>query len=387
MRHLITAVCALAIGGVGSNCEAQPSPAAEAAEAVTAAKKPGPVVLGQRLTPRVITDPEQGGLAVGVVAVPEAWRFQSRVEWSYGNTSNPVSLAWAAENPDGPEAVYAYPAARFFMLRPDLGYYRLGRSYLGMVYARPVKPLVALVTFIQRARAGAPNLRFIGSKDLPGLPAALKFTLSPNQRGVGVKVSYGPEAHPLEEEFYAVFDPVDIPYDGPQGRTWQTNWSLYVHSFRAPAGTLDARRPLFAAVARSYRPNPAWKQRLAAVNAYLNEQYNRQLQAGYDSIAAAGRLSQQISANNDAMIASIERQRQAAPSTGSSTARTSADTFDDYVRGVVTVDDPAYGTSQRSANQQFHWTDGYGNYRDSNDNSYDPNRTEVGSWQEMPASR
>ena len=48
-----------------------------------------------------------------------------------------------------------------------------------------------------------------------------------------------------------------------------------------------------------------------------------------------------------------------------------------------TVDDPYYGTSQQSSNEQYHWTDGYGGYRNTNDATYDPNRTEVGEWQLM----
>lgn len=177
------------------------------------------------------------------------------------------------------------------------------------------------------------------------------------------------------------------PYDGPQGRTWQTNWGLSVHSFRAPAGTLDRRRPVFAAIPKSFRPNPAWQQRFAAINKYLSDQFNRQLQAGYDSIAAAGRLSRQISPNNDAMIAAIDRQLQTSAAPASSAARTSADNFDDYIRGVDTVNDPYYGTSQHASTEQFHWTDGYGNYRNSNDTTYDPTRSEVGNWQLMQPAR
>lgn len=349
----------------------------------------GPRVLGERLTTRVIKDAQQNGLAVGVVAVPETWHYESRVVWNYANVSNPVVTSGAAENPANAEAVYAFPAMQFFMLRPDYGMYRQGQLIGGQVYAAPQPPINALAGFIQRTRANVTNLKFVGSRNLPELPAALKLPPSPNQRAVGVKVTYELQGTPIEEEFYGIADLVDIPYDGPQGRTWQTNWSLAVHSFRAPAGTLETRRPVFAAVAKSFRPNPAWQQRVAAINRYLAEQFTRQQQAGYDAIAAAGRLSRQISANNDAMIASIEQQRQAAqaPRSAGGNARSANDNFDDYVRGVVTVDDPYYGTSQHSANEQYHWTDGYGNYRNSNNASYDPNHSEVGSWQAMPAAR
>jgi len=54
---------------------------------------------------------------------------------------------------------------------------------------------------------------------------------------------------------------------------------------------------------------------------------------------------------------------------------------------VDTVKDPYYGTSQHSSTDQYHWTDGYGSYRHSNDPSGDPNRTEIGTWQRMEQAR
>lgn len=383
-------------GAMGAATSATPTasgaPAANPRAAKSANATNGPSVLGERLTTRIINDPAQQGLAVGVVAVPEKWRYQPTIVWNYANYSNPVTLSAVAENPDSAEAVFAFPAAQFFELRPDYGMLRPGQNSGGLIFARRVPPLMALGQFVQRTRGAMSNLTFVGSKDLPDLPAALKLPPSPNQQGLGMKVTYTLNGQPVEEEFYAVYYAVDIPYDGPQGRTWQTNWGLQVHSFRAPSGTLDTRRPVFAAIAKSFRPNPEWQARLAAINAYLAQEFNRQLQAGYDAIAAAGRLSQQISANNDAMIAGIERQRQAAAASGSraattSSGRTASDEFDDYIRGVHTVDDPYYGTSQHAATEQFHWTDGYGNYRHSNDTTYDPNRSETGNWQPMPMTR
>ena len=89
------------------------------------------------------------------------------------------------------------------------------------------------------------------------------------------------------------------------------------------------------------------------------------------------------------MIAAIDRQLQASrtSSAGESAGRSSVEKFDDYIRGVDTVDDPYYGTSQHASTEQFHWTDGYGNYRNSNETSYDPNRTEAGNWQLMKPTR
>jgi hypothetical protein len=90
------------------------------------------------------------------------------------------------------------------------------------------------------------------------------------------------------------------------------------------------------------------------------------------------------------MLASIDARLQASRSSSSSaggSGRSSNDKFDDYVRGVDTTDDPYYGTSQHSANESYHWTDGYGSYRNANDSSYNPNQNENGNWQLMKQSQ
>ena len=228
---------------------------------------------------------------------------------------------------------------------------------------------------------------------MPDLPKAVHSPPSQNQKGVGLKVTYEIHGKPVEEEFYGVFDFINIPYDGPQGRTWQINWGITaLHSFRAPEGMLEKRLPVFTATMKSFKPNPAWQERVKAVNAYLAEEFNQQLKAGYDRIAAAGRLSKQISANNDAMLARIDKQLAASQTGRKQTGteaepRTSTDRFDDYVRGVETVDDPYWGTTQRSVTEEYHWTDGYGSYKDSNDPTYDPNKQERTAWQLMQPTR
>ncbi|HEX5070074.1 MAG TPA: hypothetical protein VFV78_07645 [Vicinamibacterales bacterium] len=372
-----------AAGGTGAPAAA----AGSGAPAAGGAAATGPNVLGERLTTRVINDPTQK-MPLGVMAVPASWTYDATVTWKYGDYTIPVNATQRAVNPANEEAVFGFGNLNYFDLRPG-GYFQRGQNVGGQIYAAPMPPLQALASFVQQQRGREAGFSFVGSKELPDLPAALKIPAAPGLSGVGIKVSYTLNGKPVEEEFYGVGYQVQVPYDGPQGRTYQTNWGLQsVHSFRAPAGTLDQRRPVFAAIVKSFRVNPAWEARLAGITQYLAAEFNRQLQAGYDQIAAAVALSKQISANNDAMIASIESQRMASrTSGGSGSGDSGAAKFDDYIRGVTTVDDPYYGTSQQSNNASFHWTDGYGNYRNSNDATYDPNRTEVGNWTPMRAVR
>lgn len=267
----------------------------------------------------------------------------------------------------------------------------------GVIKARPQPAAPTLVALVQRLRGKEASFKVVGTRDLPDLPGALQVAMSKDQKGIGAKVTYELQGKPVEEEFYAVWYSLDIPYDGPRGRTWQTNWGLWsVHSFRAPAGKLEPRREVFAAIVKSFRPNPAWVEQVKQLKAALAAQWQRNLKAGYDQIAAAGALSKQLTANSNAFLANVDRQLAASrtPSGGAGSSqsgggegRSANDKFDDYVRGVVTTDDPYWGQSQHSLNQQYHWSDGYGNYRHSNDASDDPSKHENGDWQLMPQSQ
>jgi hypothetical protein len=342
----------------------------------------GPTVAGEPFVVRVIADTQQGGMPVGAVVVPAKWNFESKVTWKYENSENPVTITLNTQNPANEEAVFGWGGDQHFNLRPESPYYRQGQSVGGLIYGRPMSALDTMVSFIKRTRGKNPKFQFAGWKDLPELPAALKMAPAKGQKGLGVKVTYDVNGKPVEEEFYGVYYSKDVPYDGPQGRTWQIYWGLAsLHSFRAPVGTLEKRRPVFAAIAKSFKANPAWEQRRDAIFKHIADEFNRQLKAGYDQIAAAVAMSKAISANNDAMLAQIDRQlASSSTSSGGSGSRSSTDKFSDYIRGVDTTNDPYYGTSQHSSNEKFHWTDGYGNYRNTNEVTYDPNRTEVGNW-------
>jgi hypothetical protein len=70
---------------------------------------------------------------------------------------------------------------------------------------------------------------------------------------------------------------------------------------------------------------------------------------------------------------------------GGGSSRSSADHFDDNIRGVDTLNDPSTGgTIQLSNAGQYHFTDGFGNYRTSDDPNYTPEKAgEVGTWTPM----
>lgn len=121
------------------------------------------------------------------------------------------------------------------------------------------------------------------------------------------------------------------------------------------------------------------------------------LAVSYRGIAAAAARSRQISANSDAFLARIDSQRVAsnhafeqqreASNTASESNDKMNDQFDQYIRGTEKMEDPYWATSERSYNNQHHWTDGNGSYQDTNDGSYDPNQHLNGNWQLMQPAK
>src|SRR5882672_1421424 len=124
----------------------------------------GPVIDGERFGTRQILDPQQGGLAVGVVSVPEKWRFSSQVVWNYAHHSNPVAISMNVENPANEEALFNFPALQLFCLRPISGYYQPGQNFGGLIFAEQQPPVQTLVAFIQRTRGSLPKFQWVGRK-------------------------------------------------------------------------------------------------------------------------------------------------------------------------------------------------------------------------------
>ena len=169
------------------------------------------------------------------------------------------------------------------------------------------------------------------------------------------------------------------------------------HAVGATDGLLPSVYPLVQMMVSSIRMDEDFQRHSAAVSQHITAQFNAALQRGYDSIAAAGQISRTISANNDALLASMQQQR--ASQQRADTQRRAAgaaaggynanDEFSQYIRGTTRMNDPYWGTSERDSQYSHHWTDGQGNYRASNDASFNPNVGAGGgaNWQRLSPTR
>jgi hypothetical protein len=252
----------------------------------------------------------------------------------------------------------------------------------------------AMARFIQQVRPNATHFKWLGQQDLPDLAKALRLDPWPNQHGVAIKIGYDLNGQPVEEAFYGVYYLSQGANTGVNaGMIKQTNWGLQaLQSFRAPAGTLDKRMPMFCVIAKSFYLNPEWVRLSRAITDKMLADFNQKLQQGYDQLRAAQAIVDQTMRQQAAFQANFDKQEAAFRSSGGvddgylrdGGQRSAADHWDDMIRGVDTLNDPNGGTTQLSNLGQYHYTDGFGNYRTSDDPNYTPEKAgEVGSWTQM----
>jgi Cysteine rich repeat len=385
---------------------ANASRAKPAASSKTASAKGSPATGKEKFKESVITDTEHAGMRAATVHVPEKWHVESKIDWHYGWVEYPASFSLHAENPDNAEAYFDYPLLRFDYIEVPAQYRQYdkgpkvgpGERLPTGAFSGPPRPAMqALTMFVQQTRANAANLKWLGQQDLPDLAKVLHLDPWPNQHGVAVKIGYDLNGQPVEEAFYGVYYLSQGANAGVNaGMIKQTNWGLQaLQSFRAPAGTLDKRTPMFCVIAKSFYVNPEWVRLSKAITEKMLADFNQKLKQGYDQIRAAQAIVAQTMKEQAAFQANFDKQEAALRSSGGvddsylrdGGARSAADHWDDMIRGVDTLNDPNGGTTQLSNLGQYHFTDGFGNYRTSDDPNYTPEKAgEVGSWTQMTAA-
>ena len=364
-------------------------------------------VAGVKFVERIVPDTEHGGMRAATIHLPEKWHFESKLEWHYNWIEYPLTFSSHAENPDDAEAYFQYPLLRLESteVAPQLRQYDKSpklppgsRLPTGALYSPPQPPMQAMAMFIQKVRPNVSNLKWLGQQDLPDLAKALKLDPWPNQHGVAIKIGYDLNGQPVEEAFFGVYYIAHTANAGVgAGMVKQTNWGFQaLQSFRAPAGTLDKRMPMFCFIAKSFYVNPEWARLSKAINDKMAADFDQKLKQGYDQLRAAQAIMEQTMKQEASFQANFDKQEEAMRSSGGvddsylrdGGARSASDHFSDLIRGVDTLNDPSTGgTKQLSNLGQYHFTDGFGNYRTyDNPNDTPENTGEVGSWTQMTAA-
>jgi hypothetical protein len=322
----------------------------------------------------------QLGLVLCALELPPGWSAQSQVEWRPDWPSNPVS-SWArVSDPTNTVGVDFLPAQSFAWIEPNPGMYPAGTMLAGQVMLQPAPAAVVLSRWLIPRMRG-PQARVTSVQTGRELARRMSIVDQPGARLDGASAIV--EVPGYTEEWYGLTVYADAPPEyGPLGPLVQTNWGferlLVMH---APTGTLDAHREQLWSIAGGLRVNPVWQEQATQTVLSIQRGLQLQMAQGYANIAAAGQLSRQISANNNAMIAGMDASRAAANAADANRRRAElADPgrgatagFDEYIRGVNTYDDPEYGSSQHDATAAYVWTDGSGTYQYSDDPFFNPN--------------
>ena len=345
-----------------------------------------------------ITDPNFGNMRVASISIPAGWRAQSQVRWDFSSANYPVRVSTHVESPDGKMWIDLLPIdAVYWMDRMYQGI-PVGQRSFGAVYAPNASIDAAMQKLVvEAARGKMPNFQITARHSIDAARMASAFHL-PQLRGeaMTMRVRYQRNGALAEEDFFSFYTAVQtLSSTGPQGTGHEFHRMLALsHSVGAVDGLLPSAYPLLATVASSIRPDEAYQQHIAAVRQKLAQQSDANSRRNYAGIAAAGARSRAISANNDAMIASMDRQR-AVQNRADASQRAAAgradpnDSFSQMIRGTTRMADPYWGSSERDSNYSYHWTDSQGNYRASNDAGFNPNVGAGGgaNWQRMETAR
>jgi len=370
-------------------------------------------VAGETFVRRPVVDPAHNNMTVATFHVPQKWTFASKVEWHYDWIENPLVVAVHAANPANSEAFYEYPLLRFdsVSVAPQYRQYTKNqqqgppgqRMATGAISMPLQQPIPAMTLFIKQARPNT-DIKWVGTQELPDLAKALSLPPWPNDHGIAVKISYQLNGQAVDEAFFGVYyyTTAGAGGKGAAAVVQQTNWGFRgLMSFRAPAGTLERRMPVFALIAKSIAMNPQWVQVNKSINDQLEAAFNQKMQQGYDQLRAAQAVMAQTQAQVKEFnkgIAQFDQNLRTSTfddswlrttgggSGGSGGTLTSTERADNLLRGEDTVNDPtsSTGRTQLSSAGDYHYTDGLGNYRTYSDPNMTPEKAgESGSWTPM----
>jgi len=375
-----------------------------AAEAPPAGPSTGDhVVGGEHLVKRVIKDPAQGGIDAVTIYLPESWRLEGKITWNYEWIETPVSFTATAVNPDNAEAYFVYPLFRADYIEVPRNLQQYTKKKIpkpgerwggGAINMAPRKPGEALAMYIKKIRGDQPKFQWVGRQALPDLPKALGLAPWPGQVGGAIKISYELNGQPVEEAFFAVY----YISQGKEGPLTQTNWGLQaIQSFRAPAGTLQKRLEVFAAMAKTMSPTPEWTARSNVIDAKLKQAFQQKLKQGYDDIRAAEAVRKQMvktmgdssgypdflrSSGNEGYPSWLRDNGGSSEAMGG--RRSSMDGFDAGIRGVDVVKEGNDTVERPYINGDNHWGNGFWDHIDLNDPNADPNGHVPGTWERLP---
>lgn len=301
--------------------------------------------------------------------LPQDWQQKSQLDWDAQNTQFPATAYLHVNNPDNTAQLHIYKTSFYTLANQSMLYsgIKLGTKYMGGTVVANMPSTTTQATMqtlnemnILPAGAKINETKVIQIESTNPLDIQAKRQnpqvqfISDNVIGKGTFTKNG--------ENYTIL--VNAYVNGTVNRSLNfSNWQVLPIVFFIKQDNNEKRNTeLCQAVLKSIRYTPAFVSATQQVIKYLTDQYYQ----GLRNIAA---ISQQISRNNDAMIASIDKSYEKA----NSTYKPSNDGFTQYIKGVENYTDENGASYELPSIYKNAWKNGNGEIILTNESGYNPN--------------
>ncbi|MCX6225915.1 MAG: hypothetical protein NTV01_14375 [Bacteroidia bacterium] len=333
-----------------------------------------------RLKKYTYFDQQGTGIQAFSFLMPTEWQFEGGMQWILDNPAMPAITAFRVYNPKGREEFEVFPNHCFFWTTnlQLLKMFPPGSKYFGNTVRRPVTAREALKKIIlAEERRGFQKLTIIKDEDLPELPRALgagKANGGYGASGAKLRISYIKEGQPMEEEFYAVVEPVTFPVQSMFGTFHNTIWFVdYIFSFKGDKGKLESHTKTFQTITASFKLNPLWYAKYSHVIEYMAQKQIQQ-------IKSVGEFSRMLSKMSDQLSAEQLQQFEARGSVYDKVS----EKFSDNTLGIDRYYDPFEGREVELPSGYNHaWCNNNGEYIVSDNPNFNPNVGSNLTWEQL----
>jgi hypothetical protein len=311
--------------------------------------------------------------------LPQGWKQQSQLDWDIQNTQFPASANLHINNPENTAQLHIYKTSFYTLSNQSMQYsgIGLGSKYMGgtVVANMPANTTQAAMQTLNEMNVLPADLKIIETKvikvestnpiDIQAIKQnpQMQF-ISDNVISKGTFSINGQNYTLLINAYVNVTVNSSINF---------TNWQVLPILFIIKQDENEKlNTELCQAVLKSIRYTPAFISAQTQVIKYLTDQYYQ----GLSNIAA---ISQQISRNNDAMIASINKSY----NTANATHKPTNDGFSQYIRGVENYSDGSGGTYELPSSYNNAWKNDNGEIILTNEVNYNPNIGSTQSWEQL----
>lgn len=314
--------------------------------------------------------------------LPQGWQQKSQLDWDVQNTQFPASGELHVNNPDNSAQLHIYKTSFYTlsnqaMQNAGIG---LGSKYMGgtVVASMPANTIQATMQTLNEMNVLPSDLKILETKVIK-IESTNPIDIQAQKQNPQVQfisdnvISKG--IFSKDGENYTVL--INAYVNGTINNSLNfSNWQVLPIIFIVKQDDAEkANTELCQAILKSIRYTPAFLTAQTQVIKYLTDQYYQ----GLRNIAA---ISQQISRNNDAMIASIDKSYEKA----NSTYKPTNDGFSQYIKGVENYADESGGTYELPSTYNTAWKNGNGEIILSNESGYNPNAdasTGTQNWEEL----